>query len=79
MVGLNGIKPNLVSPYKANHLLHIEGTNSIIFEFEKSVKVQYIMVKITEPHPYENWAIVSIRIKRNRIYGLIKADIGSLN
>lgn len=69
----------LVSPYKINRPPHIDGTGAIIAEFEKAVKVRYIMVRITEPNPGVNWAIESIRIRENRLFGLKKAVIGGLD
>lgn len=69
----------LVSPYKINRPPHIDGTCTILAEFEKPVKVRYIMAKIIEPNPGEHWAIESIRIRENRIFGLKKAVIGGLD
>lgn len=76
---LYDISQKLVSPYKINRPPHIDGTGIIIAEFEKAVKVRYIMVRITEPNPGVNWAIESIRIRENRIFGLKKAVIGGLD
>ena len=48
-------------------------------EFERVVRVRYIMVRITEPNPGVHWAIESIRIRENRLFGLRKAIIGGLD
>lgn len=69
----------LVSPYKTNRPPHIEGSGPILAEFEKPVKVRYIMAKITQPNSGFTWAIESIRIRENRLFGLKKAVIGGLN
>jgi hypothetical protein len=69
----------LVSPYKINRPPHIDGTGPILAEFEKAVKVRYIMVRITEQNSGVHWAIESIRIRENRLFGLRKAIIGGLD
>ena len=69
----------LVSPYKNRRPPHIDGAGQILAEFEKAVKVRYIMVRITEPNPGIMWAIESIRIRENRLFGLRKAIIGGLD
>jgi len=69
----------LVSPYKTNRPPHIDGSGPILAEFDRPVKVRYVMVRITEPNPGVHWAIESIRIRENRIFGLKKAVIGGLD
>jgi len=69
----------LVSPHKINRPPHIDGAGPILVEFEKPIKVRYVMVRITEPNSGIMWAIESIRIRENRIFGLRKAVIGGLD
>ena len=69
----------LVSPYKTNRPPHIDGSGPIFTEFEKPIKVRYIMARITEPNPGMHWAIESIRIRENRLFGLKKVVIGGLD
>jgi hypothetical protein len=68
-----------VSPYKINRPPHIDGAGPILAVLEKPVKVRYVMVRITEPNPSITWAIESIRIRENRLFGLRKAVIGGLD
>ena len=71
---------NLVSPYKENRAPHIDGSETILVQFEKAVKAQYILVRIceTRKEPPFTWAIESIRIKEKRLLGLWNAIIGEL-
>lgn len=72
-----------VSPYRTDRPPHISGQDSILLQrLERSVKAQYILVRITEPRmengkPYK-WAIESIKMREKRLWGLWHHIIGEL-
>ena len=71
---------SLVSPYKqSGHPPHIGGKGSVIVNrFERTAKVQYFLVRITKASP-NHWAIESIRIREQRLFGLWSVVIGRMN